>query len=389
MTQTLLPLASEPALPWAADAADAAVATPPEAPTEGATRLVEPRPWRPDRALFTPDALALPYGRAVRARVEALGIPVEELRANRLVGIRGRDERETYRLAKRTLSVVAAPAGQLKLQPIPPSADWQFHLAQGCPAHCHYCYLAGSLTGPPTVRVYANLDAILANLEGFVAPGDAPTTFEASCYTDPLALEHLTGGLSTAIRWFGRRPVGRGRGVAHLRWTTKFASPTSVAPLLALDHAGRTRARVSVNAEPLARRFDAGCAPVAARLAGMAALAGAGYPVGLVVAPIMPFDGWEAEYGALLDRAAAALPAGADLTVECITHRFTPGSKATLREWYPNSPLEMDEAGRAEKRHKFGGVKYVYPTATMRAMRGWFERAIAERLPGARLLYWT
>jgi hypothetical protein len=32
-----------------------------------------------------------------------------------------------------------------RLQPIPPSADWRLDLAEGCPAHCQYCYLAGSL----------------------------------------------------------------------------------------------------------------------------------------------------------------------------------------------------------------------------------------------------
>ena len=49
--------------------------------------------------------------------------------------------------------------------------------------------MAGSLTGPPLTRVYANLDAILENLKNYEGLG---TSFECSCYTDPLALEHLT-----------------------------------------------------------------------------------------------------------------------------------------------------------------------------------------------------
>ena len=138
------------------------------------------RLWRPERALFTPDALAEPWGRQIRDRVVALGIPVEELGANRLVGLRGRDERETYRIAKRTLSVVTAPAGQLKLSPIPPSADWQFHRAQGCPAHCQYCYLAGSLAGPPTVRAYANHPAIHGNLPAYVGQATGPRAIAGS-----------------------------------------------------------------------------------------------------------------------------------------------------------------------------------------------------------------
>jgi hypothetical protein len=33
--------------------------------------------------------------------------------------------------------------------------------------------------------------------------GDEGTTFEASCYTDPLALEHLTGSWRRAVEHFG------------------------------------------------------------------------------------------------------------------------------------------------------------------------------------------
>ncbi len=389
-----MPAAATLELPFAPAAADA---TPADLPGTRPARL-----WLPDRALFTPDALAEPWGEQIRARVAALGVPVEVLGANRLVGLRGRTERETYRIAKRTLSVVAAPAGQMALSPIPPSADWQFHLAQGCPAHCQYCYLAGSLQGPPTVRVYANLPQILGNLPGYVGRqtgrraaeewgADAGcTSFEASCYTDPLAIEHLTGSLAEAVTFFGTDDrMARGR----LRWTTKFSTPDAVAPLLALPHGGRTRARVSLNADAVARRFEGGAAPVAARLAGAAALAAAGYPLGIVVAPIMPVDGWRDHYASLLDDARRALPPDlppdGDLTFELITHRFTAGSKRVLAGWYPNSALEMDEGARDEKRTKFGSAKYVYPAASMRELRGWFAAEITARWPGARVLYWT
>src|SRR5881398_576249 len=123
-------------------------------------------------------------------------------------------ERETYKLAKSTMAVVTTPPSAFNLRPILP-ADYQFHLAQGCPAHCQYCYLAGSLPGLPVVKVYGNLNEILENTKNFEKPGQV-TSFEVSCYTDPLSLEHLTGGLSTCIRHFGEREN------AHLRWVSKF-----------------------------------------------------------------------------------------------------------------------------------------------------------------------
>ncbi|MBC8033967.1 MAG: radical SAM protein, partial [Chitinophagaceae bacterium] len=197
------------------------------------------RLWRPRQVLFTPEAMRFPYGQEIMDKVTALGISTEILKNNRITGLRGETERETYKNAKTTLAVVTAPASAFKLRPIPPSADWQFHLAEGCPAHCQYCYLAGSLAGPPVIRVFANLPDILDNLKNYATPGKL-STFEASCYTDPLSLEHLTGGLSRTVRFFGTQPD------SQLRFVTKF---DAVDPLLTIDHNGHTRCRVSLNAE--------------------------------------------------------------------------------------------------------------------------------------------
>ena len=332
--------------------------------------------------MFTPAALAETHGQDIRARVEAMGLPVDIL--PRLTGLRGADARETYRLGKSTLAVVTAPPGAFRLQPIPPSADWQFHLAEGCPAHCQYCYLAGSLGGPPVVRVFANLPAILANLSAYMSPDRAETSFEVSCYTDPLGIEHLTGSLAECVRWFGAQPTGS---PARLRWVSKF---DAVEPLLGLAHGGRTRCRASVNALPVSRRLEGGTSPVPARLAGLRRLAvEADYPVGLVIAPIMPIEDWELYYGALLDLAVEALDGARDVTVELITHRFTPGSKEVLQGWYPQTTLDLDEEKRARKFNKFGGVKYVYPKEVMGTLRVFFERELAAKLPRARILYWT
>ena len=351
------------------------------------------RLWLPKRVLVTASAAERPHAAEVLRRVAAYGVTdVEVLKGDRLTGLRGEDERTTYARAKQTLAVVVSPPSDRKLQPIPPSADWQFHLARGCPAHCQYCYLAGSLQGPPVTRVYADLDEILACLPAYEGRGAITsrsearagegTTFEASCYTDPLGLEHLTGSLAAAVRHFGTRPG------AGLRVTTKY---DAVDPLLDLPHGGRTRLRFSVNAAAVSERFEGGTARVPARLAALRRAALAGYPVGLTVAPIMPGEGWRDEYGALFDaaREAVADVPGLDLTAELITHRFTPGSKEVLTGWYPRTRLDMDETRRSEKRGKYGARKFVYRAPEMRELRDGIEGLLADRLPQARVLYWT
>ena len=341
----------------------------------------------------TPAAYDHPHGLRIMAQVEAQGIEVERLKSNRLTGVRGETDRETYARAKSTMAIVVSPPSRRSLQPIAPSADWRFDLAEGCPAHCQYCYLAGSLSGPPVTRVYADLDEILAGLADYAGRGtitsrraarrDEGTTFEASCYTDPLALDHLTGSWRRAVEHFGGwdAPV-------QLRWTTKFGD---VAGFTGLPHGGRTRVRFSVNCLPVTARMEGGTSPLADRLAALRTLALAGYPVGLTIAPIMTVPDWPRHYGHLLDAVAAAVTGvpGLDLTAELITHRFTPGSKEILLGWYPRTKLEMDETTRSRKHGKFGAVKYVYPPAVMAELRTWFEAEIAARLPDCRILYWT
>jgi spore photoproduct lyase len=383
------------------------MAAPSTAPTISSERLarssvdaamiaVRPEPtargWMPRRLLLTRSAREWAHGRAIAERAAARGVTVVELANDRVSLDLSDDPKRAYAEAKATLAVVVAPPSKRKLQPIAPSADWRVDLAEGCPAHCSYCYLAGSLKGPPITRVYANLEEILDSLPAYLGQGTITshnktrahegTTYEASCYTDPLALEPLTGSLSAAIAWFGRWQAD-----AQLRFTSKFADVT---PLLALDHQGRTRMRASLNPRAYAR-FEGGTSPVTDRLRALRQMAQAGYPMGLTIAPIIAADGWREAYAALIDDAAAALgglPA-LDLTVELITHRFNPGSKAVLESWYPGSSLDMGPDNRTTKRTKFGTEKQVYDAATMRALRSFFEERIGAALPMARILYWT
>jgi spore photoproduct lyase len=341
--------------------------------------------WMPKRVLFTPDALDEPFGQKIYERVNKYNLPVEVLKNNRLIGLRGKTERETYKLAKSTLAIVNAPPSAFKLRPIPPSADFQFHLAEGCPAHCQYCYLAGSLQGPPAIRVFANLPLILKNTLNYQLSGKV-TSFEASCYTDPLSIEHLTGSLAETIKFFSIRSD------SHLRFVTKF---DAVDPLLDIDHNGHSRWRISLNANSVSRRLEGGTATISARIKALRKLAlprelgGGNYPIGVVLAPIMPVPDWQEEYSLLLDELQQNLDFPVDLTFELITHRFTPGSKEVLLEWYPNTGLEMDESNRAVKRNKFGGTKYVYIPETMNTMKKFFYQEIGKRFPEAKVLYWT
>jgi spore photoproduct lyase len=349
------------------------------------------RSWRPKRLIITRAARAWEHGLAMAERAAAAGIEVVELVSDRLTLEVPDDARAAYTAAKSTLAVVVASPSKRKLQPIAPSADFRVDLAEGCPAHCSYCYLAGSLKGPPITRAYANLPEILAELPAYVGKGQVTsrsrkrahegTTFEASCYTDPLAIEPWTHSLRALVAHFGAwdAPV-------QLRFTSKF---DDVRPLFGIEHNGRTRMRFSINPAQFAP-FEAGTAPVRARLRALRKMVDAGYRVGLTIAPIMALEGWREAYGGLLCEVADVLgDRDPDLTVELITHRFTASSKVVLQSWYPRSTLDLSEDRRVEKHTRFGAIKHVYDRVTMDEVRAFFERTLADVLPTARLLYFT
>jgi len=74
-----------------------------------------------------------------------------------------------------------------------------------------------------------------------------------------------------------------------------------------------------------------------------------------------------------------------DLTVELITHRFTPGSRDVLPSWYPRTKLEMDPEQRTVKRNKFGGQKHVFTKPVMAELRAAFDAGLAAHRPQARV----
>ncbi len=241
----------------------------PTSPSAGTPKL-----WTPSQVLITASAREHAHGRAIAERCAAAGVEVVELPGDRLTGLRGATDRETYRRAKSTLAVVVSPPSSRRLQPIPPSADWRLDIARGCPAHCQYCYLAGSLPGAPVTRAFADLDEILDASRAFSG------SFEASCYTDPLALERLTGSLARTVEHFA------GREDATLRFTTKY---DDVDGLLGVDPRGRTR--VAGQRQRRGRRALRGRHRPRPRPAGRAGpLAAAGYRPGLTIAPIMPVE---------------------------------------------------------------------------------------------------
>ena len=244
---------------------------------------------------------------------------------------------------------------------------------------CRYCYLHTTLGHRPYVRVYVNRDAILKQVCAYIRERSPKlTVFEGAATSDPLAVEPLTGSLALAIEFFAQQPLGR------FRFTTKYAY---LQGLLRLEHGGHTRIRFSINAQRYIERFETGTLPLDQRLHACRRTGEAGYPVGIMVAPIFLDKGWQKEYHELIKKVALVCGDLPDLTVELITHRYTKRARKNIEAMFPEHGLPMDDAVRSFKYGQFGYGKYVYPGQRLKEAERQFADWCGEHLPHSRIDY--
>jgi len=336
--------------------------------------------FTPRRVLFEKDSLEYPLGRELYQRFSREGIPVQMVSShNRVTGLPGKTAQEAYLEAKRTL--VVGVRRTLRFETCKPSAHYQLPINTSCSGKCEYCYLHTTLGNRPYLRVYVNVDEILAKAVDYIKERSPEVTlFEGAATSDPIPVEKYTGSLKKAIEFFGAQELGR------FRFVTKF---TEVDSLLDAGHRGHTRFRFSINTGLVIKKYEHGTPDIVARLEAAGKVAAAGYPLGFIIAPIMVYPGWKKDYGDLMENLREKLGPAAEnnITFELISHRFTARAKKRILDIFPASTLPMNEEDRKFKYGQFGYGKYVYPKETMEQLKSLFHREIDTYFPVAKIEY--
>lgn len=334
----------------------------------------------PARAFFEPAALDYSLGKELYDRLATMDIPISMTSShNRVTAIPGNSVAQRYREAKRTLVVGVRRKGDFLT--CKPSAHYQLPLNTSCPGMCEYCYLATTLGKSPYLRVYVNIEEILARAKTYIeARAPELTVFEGAATSDPVPTEYLTGLLQKTVEFFGGQELGR------FRFVTKYSD---IDCLLTANHNGHTRFRFSLNAPTIIQEYEHLAPPLAERLAAATKVALAGYPLGFIIAPIMPFAKWRQEYEELFAQVARVLPETAkkQVSFELITHRFTTRAKANITAIFPQTTLPLDESERKFKFGQFGYGKYIYGTELMAEIKEYMLMQLALYFPSAKVEY--
>jgi spore photoproduct lyase len=133
-------------------------------------------------------------------------------------------------------------------------------------------------------------------------------------------------------------------------------------------------------------------------LAAAEKAAGAGYPLGFLIAPVFAAEGWEKDYRELFGMMADALNAadvgscpgaGSAPTFEFITHRFTAKAKNIILKIFPETELEMKEETRKYKYGQFGYGKYVYHEELFQEIKSFLTSLVEQYFPASRIEYFV
>ena len=328
---------------------------------------------------FEKEALNYPAGKKAYDLVKKEGRRIEFLPShNRVTGIPGSVPQEAFFHGKNT--IVIGIRRTLDFAGCKPSAHFQLPLVTGCPGMCEYCYLNTQLGKKPYMRLYVNVDEILARAAAYVeARRPEITIFEASATSDPVPGERYTGALARTVEFFADQEHGR------LRFVTKFPAIDS---LLELDHRRHTRIRFSLNTAKVVDKYEHRTPPLNTRLQALARILKHGFPGGVIIAPVIMNEGWEEEYNELLELIKNYLTGYPDITFEIISHRFTARARSNIMAVFPDTTLPMDESvNRRFKYGQFGYGKYVYTEDKLKSMKRFFEDKISSLMPDAKIEY--
>ncbi len=202
--------------------------------------------------------------------------------------------------------------------------------SSGCIAMCLYCYLVCNYNKCSYLRVFVNHEQMLENLIKKSHSYEKECVFEIGSNSDLILENTVTGSLPYTIEEFAKR--GRG----SLTFPTKFSM---VEELLPLNHQGKVIFRMSLNPQFLIETVEIGTSPLKNRIVALNKMCDAGYPIGILIAPVILVENWKKLYAELLDILEQELTpkAKSSLFIEVIFMTYSYVQNAINNQAFPNA----------------------------------------------------
>lgn len=327
----------------------------------------------PDAVYFEPNVLEYPLGRLLRKKYHSK--PWIEIESHNSIPELQKSQNKEFPKLKRLL--ILGLRKTHKYVPNHKVSDFLVpYTSSGCSAMCLYCYLVCNYNKCSYLRIFVNREQMMDRLINASAKADTPQTFEIGSNSDLILENRITDNLPWTIERFGAE--GRGR----ITFPTKFST---VEPLLGLDHQGKTLFRMSLNPEEIVRKVEIGTCPLPDRIRALNAMCQAGYPVGILLAPVIMLPGWRDMYGSLLERLSTELTdkVKRDSFIEIIFMTYSYVQNFINTEAFPGALNIFDRESMTGR----GRGKYCYREPLRREGEAFLRGKIKETLGDIPILY--
>lgn len=287
--------------------------------------------------------------------------------------------------------LVLARKRTLAIRPNGRSADFiaPSH-ANGCALACVYCYVPRRKGFANPITCFVDVERIVGALRRHarrLGPKPQPDQIDPRAWVYDVG-ENDDCSVDAYVSANVRDLIAAFRTMANAKasFATKHVNPA----LLDYDPQGRTRIRFSLMPQRISRVLDVRAARVAERIGALDDFVAAGYEVHVNLSPVVVYDGWLADYDALLreiaDRTTARTRAQLACEIIFLTHNAS--LHAVNLAWHPSAErLVWTPEVQEEKISETGGVNVRY-------RRGWKGERVAElralvarRLPEMRVRY--
>lgn len=167
--------------------------------------------------------------------------------------------------------------------------------AYGCPFDCSWCYLKGTFRFRPEgiKPAYKPLEKVKLHTETFLAQVKTPEILNTGEIADSLMRENGKEPFSKFII-----SVFEKRNRHKVLFVTKSSN---VKNLLGMPSHKQVIMSFSLNAFPVAKRWEKGAPPAEKRIEAARKIADVGYEVRIRIDPIMPVENWREYYTQLID----------------------------------------------------------------------------------------
>lgn len=326
-----------------------------------------------DEIYYEPNALNYPLGKRLQKKYSNLSWnPIDS--HNNIPEFRKSENKEFPKLKRHLIIGIRKTHKYVENHKV---SDYLVpYTSSGCSAMCLYCYLVCNYNKCSYLRLFVNREQMLEKIIKTSNASITPLTFEIGSNSDLILENTITDNLPWTIEEFATKGKG------HLTFPTKFHM---VNPLLDLNHQGKTIFRMSVNPSEIINHIEFGTSSLMDRIQAINLMCDAGYPVGLLIAPVIFVPKWKELYSELIeilsDKLTTKVKQTAFIEIIFMTYSFV--QNVINSEAFPNATNLYNKdimTGR-------GRGKYCYRDVMREEGENFLRKELSNKLPNMKVLY--